>query len=191
MINSATTSLTNTPVTDLLQSPSPPTPPSPDGVAFYPGLKLPQHRHQQQRKPLASSKPGRRPAGASLSRTADGRIAKHGSSSAVTPATTTTTTTTGAAAAAAAAAYYSCPPAGDDGCEEDPEVVSRRYRNNLAAKRYRQKKIDRIQELEDEVKGVKEERDGLRLRVARQEAEIAALREMLQMRHGRSGSDGS
>ncbi|KXX80327.1 CCAAT/enhancer-binding protein epsilon [Madurella mycetomatis] len=64
----------------------------------------------------------------------------------------------------------------------DPDIISRRQRNNIAAKRYRQKKIDRIQELEDEVAQVKEERDELRIRLARQEAEVAALREMLNMK---------
>ncbi len=146
-----TSSLTNTPSTGLLQSPSP-TPPSPIGSALFPGLRLPP---QQQPK---SSKPGRRPVGASLSHTAHGRIAKT------------------LAASASAAEHYSP--------EDDPEIVSRRHRNNLAAKRYRQKKVDRIQELEDEVKEVKQERDDLRIRLARQEAEIAGLREMLKMKHG-------
>lgn len=153
-LSSGSASLDTTPVTTLLPSPSP-APLSPDGPALFPGLKLPQPR-----KP---SKPGRRPAiGASLTRTADGRITKP--------------------SAAAAVAEELCP---DD---EDPEVVSRRYRNNLAAKRYRQKKVDRIQELEEEVKEVKQERDDLRIKLARQEAEIAALREMLKMKHGSEGS---
>jgi predicted nucleic acid-binding Zn-ribbon protein len=58
----------------------------------------------------------------------------------------------------------------------------------LAAKRYRQKKIDRIEELENEVKEVKQERDDLRIRLARQEAEVAALREMLKMKNGNDRS---
>ncbi|KAK0612477.1 hypothetical protein B0T17DRAFT_466869, partial [Bombardia bombarda] len=60
-------------------------------------------------------------------------------------------------------------------------VLVKRQRNNVAAKKYRQKKMDRIEELEHEVKEVKEERDELRIRLARQEAETAALREMLKM----------
>lgn len=68
-------------------------------------------------------------------------------------------------------------------------MLDRRYRNNLAAKRYRQKKIDRIQELEAEVRKVTEERDDLKIRLARQEAEIAALREMLKLKMG-GGGDG-
>jgi len=119
-LSSTTSSLTNTPSTGLLQSPSP-APPSPIGPALFPGLKLPP---QQQHK---SSKPGRRPAGASLSHTADGRITKR-------------------LAASASAAEHSPP-------DDDEDLVLKRYRNNLAAKRYRQKKVDRIQELEDEVRG--------------------------------------
>jgi hypothetical protein len=160
-VSSAPTSLTTTPSVSLHQSPSP-APPSPDGPGLFPGLKLPP-QHNKQHKP---SKPGRRPGGASLSHTADGRITK--CSAAAIPATTTEPV----------AGPYPCSP------DDDPEVISRRFRNNLAAKRYRQKKIDRIQELEDEVKEVKQERDDLRIRLARQEAEIAALREMLTMIRG-------
>ncbi|KAK4464569.1 hypothetical protein QBC42DRAFT_344624 [Cladorrhinum samala] len=65
--------------------------------------------------------------------------------------------------------------------EEDPDVIDKRQRNNLAAKRYRQKKVDRIEELEGEVKEVSKERDELKLEVARKDAEIKALREMLEM----------
>lgn len=61
----------------------------------------------------------------------------------------------------------------------------KRARNNLAAKRYRQKKVDRIEELEDVVKEVKKERDDLRVELARREAEVKALREMLAMTTGK------
>ncbi|CAP65573.1 uncharacterized protein PODANS_6_10650, partial [Podospora anserina S mat+] len=69
--------------------------------------------------------------------------------------------------------------------DEDEEVLVKRARNNLAAKRYRQKKVDRIEELEDEVKEVKKERDDLRVELARREAEVKALREMLAMTTGK------
>ncbi|KAL1841748.1 hypothetical protein VTJ49DRAFT_6662 [Mycothermus thermophilus] len=154
-------SLTNTPTTAPLQSPSPDPPSSIDESPLYPGLKLPPA------KPASSSRPGRRPAGASLSRTVDGRVTK--------PSSGTTPTANHTATAAAE--------------DVGPEVLDRRYRNNLAAKRYRQKKIDRIQELEAEVRKVTEERDDLRIRLARQEAEVAALREMLKLKIG--GGDGS
>lgn len=63
----------------------------------------------------------------------------------------------------------------------DVDTLVKRQRNNIAAKKYRQKKIDRIEELEQEVDVVKKERDELRIRLARQEAETAALREMLKL----------
>lgn len=69
--------------------------------------------------------------------------------------------------------------------DEDEEVLVKRARNNLAAKRYRQKKVDRIEGLEDEVKEVKKERDDLRVELARREAEVKALREMLAMTTGK------
>ena len=64
------------------------------------------------------------------------------------------------------------------------DVLVKRQRNNVAAKKYRQKKIDRIQELEEEVDEVRKERDELRIRLARQEAETKALREMLKLKMG-------
>jgi len=69
----------------------------------------------------------------------------------------------------------------DDPSPTEQDVLIKRQRNNIAAKKYRQKKIDRIKELEDEVDDIKRERDELRIRLARQEAETAALREMLKL----------
>lgn len=75
--------------------------------------------------------------------------------------------------------------------DEDPDVVLKRQRNTIAARKYRQKRLDRIKELEDALAGVTAERDDLRLRLARQEAETAALREMMQMKGGQSSSSSS
>ncbi|KAK8038911.1 Basic-leucine zipper (bZIP) transcription factor [Apiospora rasikravindrae] len=66
----------------------------------------------------------------------------------------------------------------------DSSAALKRQRNNVAAKKYRQKKIDRITELEMELKGVRDERDDLKIRLARQEAEASALRSMLRMKAG-------
>ncbi|KAI8955847.1 hypothetical protein F4801DRAFT_599070 [Xylaria longipes] len=66
----------------------------------------------------------------------------------------------------------------------DHVTALKRQRNNVAARKYRQKRIDRINELEAELDDVKQERDDLKLRLARQEAEAAALRTMLQMKSG-------
>jgi hypothetical protein len=68
----------------------------------------------------------------------------------------------------------------------DHVTALKRQRNNVAARKYRQKRIDRINELELELDEVKQERDDLKLRLARQEAETAALRSMLQMKSGES-----
>ena len=68
------------------------------------------------------------------------------------------------------------------GSPNEFDVLVKRQRNNVAAKKYRQKKVDRITELEEEVDEVKKERDELRILLARQEAETKALREMLKLR---------
>ncbi|KAI0533195.1 hypothetical protein GGR58DRAFT_487597 [Xylaria digitata] len=68
----------------------------------------------------------------------------------------------------------------------DHVTALKRQRNNVAARKYRQKRIDRINELESELEEVKQERDDLKLRLARQEAETAALRSMLQMKSGQN-----
>jgi predicted nuclease with TOPRIM domain len=68
--------------------------------------------------------------------------------------------------------------------KDDPVVTLKRRRNTLAARKYRQKRIDRIADLEDEVDKLKSEREELRIKLARQEAETAALKEMLRARGG-------
>lgn len=69
---------------------------------------------------------------------------------------------------------------------DSEDVLVKRQRNNIAAKKYRQKKIDRIQELEEEVDQIKREREELRLMLAKRDAEVDMLREMLAMaRQGR------
>ncbi|ROW04921.1 hypothetical protein VPNG_07011 [Cytospora leucostoma] len=73
--------------------------------------------------------------------------------------------------------------------QEDPDTVLKRQRNTIAARKYRQKRLDRVKELEDALESMTQERDDLRLRLARQEAETAALREMMKMKSGQdSGS---
>ncbi|KAG5656720.1 hypothetical protein KAF25_010273 [Fusarium avenaceum] len=63
--------------------------------------------------------------------------------------------------------------------DEDSNVALKRQRNTLAARKYRQKRLDRISELEDALAAMKDERDDMRLQLARREAEVDALREML------------
>ncbi|KAI5460346.1 hypothetical protein BGZ63DRAFT_454644 [Mariannaea sp. PMI_226] len=64
----------------------------------------------------------------------------------------------------------------------EDEIVARdikRQRNTMAARKYRQKRLDRVAELEKALADMTNDRDGLRLRLARKEAEVDALREML------------
>lgn len=57
--------------------------------------------------------------------------------------------------------------------------IEKRQRNNVAARKYRQKRIDRIEELEAALSSVTEERDELRIKAARSEAEIQLLKDVL------------
>ncbi|KAL1891293.1 hypothetical protein Sste5346_007753 [Sporothrix stenoceras] len=74
--------------------------------------------------------------------------------------------------------------------EGDEDLLLKRQRNSLAARKYRQKKLDRISELEVEVGQLQGERDALRIQLARQEAETAALREMLLVQSRDREDDG-
>jgi hypothetical protein len=65
---------------------------------------------------------------------------------------------------------------------EDDEAALKRHRNTLAARKYRQKRLDRIKELEDALEEVTRERDELRIKLARQEAQNEALMSMLKMK---------
>ena len=56
----------------------------------------------------------------------------------------------------------------------------KRQRNTEAARRYRQRKVDRTAELEEALAAVSKERDELRLKLARSEAEAEVLRRMVR-----------
>lgn len=58
-------------------------------------------------------------------------------------------------------------------------AVRKRNLNTLAARRYRQKRIDETQSLADELKETQAERDVLKIHVARLESELKVLRETL------------
>ncbi|KAL0938082.1 bZIP transcription factor [Colletotrichum truncatum] len=59
------------------------------------------------------------------------------------------------------------------------DKILRRQRNTIAARKYRQKKVDRISDLEKMLEEMTRERDELRLRLARQEAETEALKSIM------------
>jgi len=58
--------------------------------------------------------------------------------------------------------------------------VEKRKANTLAARRYRQKRVDQMSTLETELKEVKAERDDLKVRNARLEGEVETLRALLR-----------
>ncbi|OHW89483.1 gaf domain nucleotide-binding protein [Colletotrichum incanum] len=67
-----------------------------------------------------------------------------------------------------------------DSVDEDIANTVKRQRNTIAARRYRQKGRDRIAELESALKAADEERGQLKLQLARKEAEVDALKEILR-----------
>ncbi|KHN97458.1 GAF domain nucleotide-binding protein [Metarhizium album ARSEF 1941] len=75
--------------------------------------------------------------------------------------------------------HCASPPADLDPDSEEAQVVIKRQRNTMAARKYRQKRLDRISDLESALGQMSSERDELKLQLARREAEVDALREML------------
>lgn len=102
----------------------------------------------------------------------------------VTSATVPTTSAASLSTLASATGSTSTTATVDTTAGEGLEAARKRYRNTLAARKYRQKRLDKIKELEMSLKAVSKERDELRLRLARQEAETATLKEMLRMKRG-------
>ncbi|KAL2828624.1 hypothetical protein BJY01DRAFT_255279 [Aspergillus pseudoustus] len=69
--------------------------------------------------------------------------------------------------------------------KETASRVSKRQLNTMAARRYRQRRLDRMTQLEEELEAVKRERDELRMRVSKLEGETDALRSMLKEKGGK------
>lgn len=61
-----------------------------------------------------------------------------------------------------------------------PDVLLRRQRNTIAARKYRQKTFDRIEELEKALATALQERDDLKLLLARRKGETEALKRALR-----------
>lgn len=62
---------------------------------------------------------------------------------------------------------------------ERPNRIHKRQRNTEAARRYRQRKVDKVTELEEALQSMTQQRDELRLKLARAEAEADVLRGMV------------
>lgn len=58
--------------------------------------------------------------------------------------------------------------------------IEKRTKNTLAARRYRQKRLDQLSELEAELKETRLERDALKVRLAKLEGETEILRQLVQ-----------
>ncbi|KAF2734552.1 hypothetical protein EJ04DRAFT_436814, partial [Polyplosphaeria fusca] len=58
--------------------------------------------------------------------------------------------------------------------------VEKRRQNTLAARRYRQKRVDQMSNLESQLNDTRTERDDLKVRVARLEGEVETLRQLLR-----------
>ncbi|XP_014559053.1 hypothetical protein COCVIDRAFT_24533 [Bipolaris victoriae FI3] len=64
--------------------------------------------------------------------------------------------------------------------QEPASRIEKRKANTLAARRYRQKRVDQMSTLEAELKEIKAERDELKVRNARLEGEVETLRALLR-----------
>jgi len=63
---------------------------------------------------------------------------------------------------------------------ESASRVEKRKQNTMAARRYRQKRVDQMAHLETTLKQTETERDDLKVRVARLEGEVETLRQLLR-----------
>ncbi|KAH8692595.1 hypothetical protein BGW36DRAFT_362150 [Talaromyces proteolyticus] len=63
---------------------------------------------------------------------------------------------------------------------EDEKAVEKRRRNTMAARRFRKRKLDHVAELESKLSTVTQERDDLKLQIAKWEGEVMALRKLLE-----------
>ncbi|KAL7957691.1 basic-leucine zipper transcription factor [Trichoderma compactum] len=68
---------------------------------------------------------------------------------------------------------------GDEIETDEAQAAIKRQRNTMAARKYRQKRLDRIADLERALRDMTGERDELKIKLARREAEVEALREVL------------
>jgi hypothetical protein len=66
--------------------------------------------------------------------------------------------------------------------QSNPSRVRKRTLNTLAARRYRQKRVDQVAGLETALKESEAEKDGLKIRVAKLEAEVEVLRGLIAPR---------
>lgn len=64
-----------------------------------------------------------------------------------------------------------------------PSRIQKRKLNTMAARRYRQKRVDQVNDLEAALKEARAERDALKIKAARLEGEVDVLRSLLKRGH--------
>jgi hypothetical protein len=64
-----------------------------------------------------------------------------------------------------------------------PSRIQKRKLNTMAARRYRQKRVDQMNDLEATLQEVRAERDALKIKAARLEGEVDVLRSLLKRGH--------
>ncbi|KAF2136431.1 uncharacterized protein K452DRAFT_130430 [Aplosporella prunicola CBS 121167] len=101
-----------------------------------------------------------------------------------TAATTTTTTST------STSPTTTTPPSSDDAAA-DADRALKRQRNNTAARKYRQKFVDRIAELEAVLAATAAERDALKLKLVGRDAEVEVLRGFVERSRKGQGAEAS
>ncbi|EYE97769.1 bZIP transcription factor JlbA/IDI-4 [Aspergillus ruber CBS 135680] len=69
---------------------------------------------------------------------------------------------------------------GSTSSKPKPSRIEKRESNTLAARRYRQRRVDQVKNLEAELEKTKQERDELRIRVSKLEGETEALRSLVR-----------
>ncbi|KAJ5210811.1 hypothetical protein N7472_000950 [Penicillium cf. griseofulvum] len=67
--------------------------------------------------------------------------------------------------------------------KDSSDRASKTRLNTLAARRYRQRRVNRTHELEAELEAIKQERDELKLRVSKLEGEANALKVLLRVQN--------
>jgi hypothetical protein len=74
----------------------------------------------------------------------------------------------------------STPKTPSPGADKVVDKIKKRTMNTLAARRYRQKRLDQVAELEAELRETRQERDALKVKCARLEGEVGVLKGLLK-----------
>ncbi|OKL63366.1 hypothetical protein UA08_01750 [Talaromyces atroroseus] len=141
-----------------------------------------QEYHHQQHQPFLAPKPRTPPSSSSSS------FSSPASSNATTIAvksnknTQSTSRKRSRATATAESASVDLSSNNSAQDSEEERIVEKRRRNTMAARRFRKRKQDHVEDLESQLSTMTKERDDLKLQVAKWEGEVMALRKLLDMK---------